>query len=210
MKRIALLIMMSLAGTSSAESPAVVASNGAILGSFAGSMGPRSSGGVSPPTAVLDVVSSTGYLFGVFQQSGEVVNSFRSPGVQPQALGATLYFESADCTGQAFVNTTQDPNVAVLGGFVFNVKNSSHQGLWFSLKTSASVAVTAGSAVSPGVGNVCFTAVGPPLNALPVYPNDPQITGVTSATYPGPITISQANVPRVLFRDSFEQTLLTT
>lgn len=209
MKRLTLLFTMSMIGLSHAESPAVVASNGAILGSYAGSTGPRSAGQALPATSILDVISSTGYMFSVFQQSGDIGNSFRIPGVLAQALPATIYFESADCTGQGFVDTAQDPSVSVLGGFVFNNKSSSHQGLWFSPKTSASVEVTVGSTVGPNAGNSCSPNSGT-RNALPVYPNDPQVTGVMSATNAGPITISQANVPRVLFRDSFEQSLLAT
>ena len=204
MKRLALFITLSLAGASAAESPAVVDANGAILGSYIGSTGPRYTGGVSVPTSMLDVISPTGYLFSVFQQSGDVANSFRVPGVQAEALWATLYFESADCTGQAYVDTTQAPDVVVMGGFVFNRKSAVHPGLWFSPKTSVSTEISYGSAVSPNLGNVCFADSGQ-RNALPVYPNDPQVTGVNSASNPGPITISQANVPRVLFRDSFEQ-----
>jgi len=204
MKRLALLIALSLAGASAAESPAVVDANGAILGSYIGSTGPRSSGQAMPVTSMLDVVSSTGYLFSIFQQSGDVAGSFRIPGVQAQALPATLFFESTDCTGQAYVDTTQSPDVVVMGGFVFNRKSAVDPGLWFSPKTSVSTEISYGSAVGPNLGNVCSAESGQ-RNALPVYPNDPQVTGVNSASNPGPITISQANVPRVLFRDSFEQ-----
>lgn len=148
-KRLALFITLSLAGASAAESPAVVDANGAILGSYIGSTGPRYTGGVSVPTSMLDVISPTGYLFSVFQQSGDVANSFRVPGVQAEALWATLYFESADCTGQAYVDTTQAPDVVVMGGFVFNRKSAVHPGLWFSPKTSVSTEISYGSAVSP-------------------------------------------------------------
>lgn len=34
--------------------------------------------------------------------------------------------------------------------------------------------------------------------------SDPQVTGVSAPTYPGPITISQQIVPRSLFKDGFE------
>lgn len=183
MKRLASVITLLLAGASAAESPAVVDANGAVLGSYSGSTGPRSSGQATPATSMLDVVSPTGYLFSVFQQSGDVANSFRVPGVQAQALPATLFFEGADCTGQAYVETTEAAGVVVLGGLVFNRKSAVHQGLWYSPKTSVSISVEAGSAVSPNVGNVCSPHSGT-LNALPVFPNESEITGVKSASNP--------------------------
>lgn len=197
----------------SAESPAVVDGNGQPLGSYLGSIGARAESNGGTPTTTIVTASVTGYVFVLHQPSGKVSADFRIPGLRDEQSGrGTLYFQSNDCSGTPYVDAggnTSGPKV-VLGGFVFNTENPSYSGLWYVPKQEISVSIAAGSAISIFSTSECFTTSSMIEDALRVFPNDPQVTGVTMRDYPGPITISQVTVPRVLFRDGFESGMATS
>lgn len=191
----------------SAESPAVVDGNGQVLGSYAGSIGPRSETNVGQATSTVVAVSVTGYLFTLHQPSGKVSSDFRIPGLRDEHSGrGTLYFLSTDCSGTPYVDASGNSNgpKTVMGGFVFDTANLPYAGLWYAPKLETSVTIQPGSAISIFPSSECFTTTSTLQDAIRVLPNDPQVTGVTARDFPGPITISQVTVPRVLFRDGFE------
>ena len=97
-----------------------------------------------------------------------------------------LLYESADCSGTPYTSTYYN-----FGGLVLIAYDSlGNPGLYYIDK--AAVPVKNLSVGSSSFQQGCETASGTET-AWPVSTNDPAITGVSSATYPLPIRINQAN-----------------
>ncbi len=206
MKRFALLLTMSLAGTSSAESPAVIDGNGGLIGSYLGPAGVLPATYGPPLTSTeersLRVVSTKGFIFSVQQASGRITSSLEIPGGLGGGEGHVLVYTTTNCTGQAYVSVGADAAASsARGGFV--VANPS--GLWFANKTAVAESVLTRSVFIEGnTPSPCETN-DQVKTVIPVQPNNSNITGVTGPVFVTPITISQVVVPRPLFTDGFEQ-----
>lgn len=191
------------ASTASAESPAVVDANGELIGSYSG---PSEVIFVPPgPGSGLRVVSVQGFLFGVGADG-----SLLQDGVNPAAMGPMfriqsgvvetfgLWYESADCSGPPYLILL---NNFGMGGFVVRVGTTEAYYVprqyqparrsYLSRRAGSQATCESASRLSED-------------NGVPAFENDPAVTGVRSAGYPGPIRIANVAVPRTLFRDSFE------
>lgn len=135
------------------------------------------------------VFSPKNYLYTVYP----VLN--RTPKVQPGKIGSvpTIYFESADCSGQAYsyLGFLGMGNGDFLGqGYVFESINVSgnisyfyagpeSQETWKILKSRIN-----NSDLEPSCQQIDIQD-----NIAPIYPNNPKVTGVPNTPFPLPITL---------------------
>jgi hypothetical protein len=121
--------------------------------------------------------STRGYLFGVLA-SGAV------------GRVAELLHAGPDCTGPQYVRATgESPGAAVLPGSVFGPPGAGS--LLYVPRTALAgpVRVASRSAIADGAAPPCQ-----PLDAelplLPALTNDPAVTGVSSASFSGPVAVA--------------------
>ena len=156
----------------SATTPFSVFSNGTLIGSL-----------VSVASTGYVVYSSTGYLYSI--------RSGGSVGALPSTNGTTLYYASADCSGQAYALNYAAAGYDNVGpmGWVFAYPNPPGTIFYYVPKTAS--AVTIPVANSTGVSGYCG-ALGSPqtnLSVFQAFPNDGSVTGVSQTTYSTPITV---------------------
>ena len=114
-------------------------------------------------------LSSTNYLFSVFP-SGEVY-----------VENKPIYFSSTDCTGQGYVSSDDG-----IGGGPSQRVFSNPLGLYY-VPAGNVVSTTFRKSVSNTLGICSQVSQSAPM--YQVMPNDPVITGMSSGTFTGPITI---------------------
>lgn len=207
MNRLAMSLLALVSMAALAESPAVIDGNGALVGSYVGPAGSLVSW-FGPPLdgqsqRSLRVVSVKGFIFGLQQASGRITSTIEFPGGGDfSGEGQFLFFETTDCTGQAYVEVgITDYGVTARGGFL--VSNPS--GLWYAAKTATPSTILIRSNLLEGNSPASCNVQNSTKTVMPVLPNDPNVTGIVGPTIVTPITISQAIVPRPLFKDGFEQ-----
>lgn len=187
------LCILAAATSASAESPVVLDANGNLLGSY---VGEAVDCGFGCPDLSLRIVSTTGYVFGRRMTDGSFV--FAAPTFAYPGPGE-VFFESENCTGQGYYSAGVPPTT-LTGGFVFQSRLGD---LYYSPKTATSGLHTRGSYAELPLG--CYDDPGnSQVPAIPVLPNNPNVTGVPNTVIPGPLTIGQAVVPRAMLRDGFE------
>lgn len=207
MNRKVLLALMLFSANAVSQSPAVMDGNLQVIGSY---IGPgqiaRTFLPNPPPFSVAEpallVVSPTGYLFGLLQNRGRVTSEVIAPaGRVPDDLGYSVrYFTTNDCSGPGYVEV-QPATTVQRGGFVF----ANALGVFYSPKSATSSEQVLRSEIYGSSGSGCSVFNEPRnLSVIEVLPNDPEITGVPSADFVTPITISAAEIPRRVFKDGFE------
>lgn len=211
------ILSFAIAITAKAESPAVVDANGALLGSYLGPHGVLPDDNEITATRkgpVIGVVSTKGYIFSIGQATGKVLTSGAAiPSLWPESQStpglsvvSTRQYNSTDCTGQAYVSVyaygSGDVGLLqnLLGGFVLAEYSTPTQ-LLYVPKTATVQQVDINSRRWLGNCELYDAGINP---SLPVFPNDPEVTGVLVPQSPAPITISQLVVPRPLFKNGFE------
>ena len=163
-----------------AQAPIVVDSASSFVGYFT-SIGFQSE---------YQLVSSTGFRFAVRALSGLTLQP-----AENRLLLTDVLFESTDCSGQAYASIQ---NNSVAGGFIFR---STFSGVWYVPK-SATSEVQRSFQSKLGVLGACTSTSGTNFS-MPVFLNDPSVTGVTPDTYLPPLTLAAIGTPR-LFEDGFE------
>jgi len=110
-----------------------------------------------------------------------------------------VFYETENCTGQGFWNGgVSTPSLT--GGFVFEDRVGAR---YYSPKSAVSTNRIRAAYIDAVLG--CTDDAGnPQVPAIPVLPNNSDVTGVPDSPIPGPLTIGQAVVPRAMLRDGFE------
>ncbi|MFQ5471182.1 MAG: hypothetical protein ACE5EH_12940 [Gammaproteobacteria bacterium] len=126
------------------------------------------------------VLSSTNYIFMV-NPNGTIPNSL-------DGLTYWISYDQNNCGGKGYIGEAT-PNLRIHEqGWVLNAPDQS--ALYYVPKGSAPIpSVQTLSRREQGSGCRSFFAV--TANAIPVFPNDPNVTGVPSSQFQAPITIGQ-------------------
>jgi hypothetical protein len=181
-----LLLLAFVSGRAHADAPLVRGGNGAVVG-FA--TGVFENGGIV-------VLSLTGYRFVLWRGTGWL------RGVV-DASNEVVYYDNPGCLGTAYL--PRDANQ--YRGVIVPIRdegNFSVLATYYTAHDAIPVAVTlSGRGQSGANGGLTCAPVAPfSVNALPLLPNNPAVTGVAGSNIPGPITITRVDV----FRNGFEST----
>lgn len=168
-------------GTALADSPVVRDSVGRTIGYYSGTYFTQ---------RAMFVVSPTGYTFGV-GGDGRVV-SYAGPADGSQVNPDGFYFESTDCSGQAY---TMDRS---FGGFVTRAST----GLIYVPKGAESALRIVSSRGNAAGGNC--VQLQQTMDVVPVFQNDPEVTGVPNTDFTPPIVIGVARDVHEVLRDGYE------
>lgn len=147
------------------------------------------------------ILSPNGYMYGVSNITADnvLIDYLAGPGLSPDGA---IYFESPDCTGQAYVlegqftgRITRDAArqgiVFRLGAGQFNSVVDDPNQYYYVPKDSASAEITALSRKSKL--EECEVLQQPiTWAAFEAFVNDPAVTGVESMPIPGPLNIGPA------------------
>lgn len=196
----ALLAALAAAATTGlmAQSPVVRDGTGRVLGYYTGPMQGVRFG--------VRVMSQQGYFFGV-RQNGEISDVGENPNGSallfgPEGPGIAnffgLWFESTDCTGQAYFRFAD-----VEGPWAAGIVIQVDQALFYTPPRTLPVTPRNLRSRSYG-GTQCQPENSDGVLSPPAFPNNPDITGVPSDPIPPPIRIVAAGNVNALFSNSFE------
>jgi hypothetical protein len=153
------------------------------------------------------LLSDTGYLFALHRWYGNSIAALMNLEHFPvptasadyQIVEAKLYYESTNCTGQAYLSDSNidtiaytgfSPVLSVRGGLVFRVLDMSGTSTAYYLPKASSEVPIAYKSSRDGSSTIC-TSTSPTLleQARAVHSNDISITGVSNTTsYAWPLT----------------------
>ena len=207
MFRFAVLLSLLLGSAVHAQSVSVVDGKQDVIGTY---LGP---GGVfeaivpgTPPNSIAEpgllVVSSTGFVFGLLHDRGRIAAELIPPGgpvPSNRGDGEFLYYLTPDCSGPANVDPNP-PGPVFRGGFLF----ANALGIFYAPKSAVTSSQVIRSVRLGSNGSCGATAESETRNVIEVLPNDPAVTGVSSADFVSPITISRVDPPNPMFGDGFE------
>lgn len=160
------------------------------------------------------LVSSRGFKFAIAYQwelqltepVGEFPTVAKLRGFLSNGINHLLYFLTPDCTGQAYAQSVE-------GGFVSQMYLSvdlettpfDPPQLWYAEKTALPEVLQLSSVIQ--LDGSCFAEPGG-LNrfVVPVFPNDPSVTGVSGAEFPLPLSFEPiaGGAADCTFSDRFE------
>lgn len=164
-----------------------VKSNGQEIGTFL-TVGGNPPGSENLFRTQFWALSDTGYVFRIAADDG----SFGPAG---ELLRRLLWFETPDCSGQAYVAATRDPTAPLTAHFrsgaVFASQDlNDNPGVYYTSKGSAPNSVVLQSHTSSSAGVTFCNAQTEAVDAFLVFPNDPAITSVPSQRrFDPPITL---------------------
>jgi len=188
-----------------AQSIPVRDANGALVGLYAGGGGPDLEQGppqsFGPYGPAFRVVSQQGYMavFGTITGRLTVGFNVLSGFYSGANVNQGLFFESQDCTGQAWISVNT-PGGPATGGFVIATLLPTYLPHYVP-KTAVSQALVYRSSLTAGG----CSAQGPSNTVgLPAFVNDPAVTGIPNAPYQPPLTLGYSDTLWLLFRDEFE------
>ena len=129
------------------------------------------------------VLSSTDFMFEVEIIDGTIQRNeaFQFSGV---------YFTESSCQGQAYA--TDIPLSGLAQGYVFQSRsNVDPTTVYYAEPDSEYVDNPAGINGSAYLTGSCRNSISTALSKVPVFPNDPEITGITNTAFPTPIRIGR-------------------
>ena len=129
------------------------------------------------------VLSKTDYMFEVALIDGTIKSNvgFQQSGV---------YFSGPGCQGQAYA--TDIPPSGLAQGYVFQSRSNVDPTTTYYVEPDSEYVDNPGDIRgSAYLSSGCQSSVASSLDKVPVFPNDPEITGVTGEAYPTPIRIGR-------------------
>lgn len=173
---------VSASGTAFADSPVARDSEGRVIGYYSGTYFTQ---------RAMFVVSPMGYTFAV-NGDGRVV-PYAGPADGSQVNPDEFYFESSNCSGQAFTTAYSS-----FSGFVTRAST----GLIYVPKGIASTFRSIGSRGNAAGGNCVQHQQ--TQSVVPIFPNSQQVTGVPDTDFVPPIQIVIAQGVHDILRDGYE------
>jgi hypothetical protein len=190
MKLLTVVVACLLAQSTSAGSPVVSDASGSVLGFY---LGPNNI------STSVTVVTTTGFIVQYETETGVMLSTPVDAWGEQGSNVSNLYFTTPDCTGQAYITSSgvyRGGSVArQIGGQIYYVQ-----------KGATALALDDQSRMT---GGVCQTGSNTSSDLMPVFPNDPNVTGVSN-TPPatGRLRIEVADMRGAnsfrVFRDGFE------
>jgi hypothetical protein len=189
--------------------------NGALVGAHLGRGGDSIPHGVSASFPSYVVLSVTGYQAVVTIQQGRIGWAATvPPGVLPgteSALGLDRppFFESSDCTGQAYAQVASD---RFAGGFVweFSISGPASRLYYVPRAATPSLRTLQSNLVAGPSGITCETFPPGSRFTMPAFLNDPSVTGFPNEPFVPPLSLGYSDVIWLLFRDGFESAALAS
>lgn len=168
---------------------AVVSANSEVLGVYA-----ESRGGTV-------IHNAQGYRLAADSATGKLVPI--DIDIAGNTYGTQLLYGSLNCSGAAFVDTSGTGHA---GGLIVP---AGTRGLYYVAKNPLASTRTAGSAWT---GSSCSAIPPSAFLTVPVEPNEPSETGVSSATFSAPLRLQPVPLSflRRELRDGFESTCSAT
>lgn len=100
--------------------------------------------------------------------------------------GSYIYYETTDCTGSVkYVDARYAMRGSVFRGW------GPPSELYYVPKTANYVVPSVIASLSMGWSGPCVTTSIPATSFYQIIPNDSEVTGVTSSSFPGPVTIER-------------------
>ncbi len=154
--------------------------NGAVLGAY---LGLASLDGLAHSALAVSVRGELGYLYSV--PVGSTTSVTDIGGYEQNGNVHAVYFESVDCTGQAYMLSAKLSPFGAANGYVFSLQNTVYY--YVPAGSAKSDFITANSSMlAPG-----SCVAGPTtFQGYTVFPNDPGVTGVPNAQVVLPVSLT--------------------